>query len=138
MAAVNTKLDKYSFFDEVFSSGRDSLGARCSFPASRFFALVEAMAQLASLHFRSACGPGRQTFLLKVKNISPWLEEAALEGVYELRAELLAKSGMTGLYRAAASASSGEPLVGGEFYISSVEAAEFKDLTDPCKNSSAL
>jgi len=125
-ALINTKLDKYSFFEEVLPAAKDSIGARCSFAKAPRFILVEAMAQLASLHFGRTGGPGRQTFLLKVKNISPWLEEAGLDGVYELKAELLAKSRATGLYRVTASGSPGEHPVGGEFYISSVGREEFK------------
>ena len=129
-ALINTKLDSYSFFDEVLPADGDSLEARCSFASAPRFLLVEAMAQLASRHFRTACGPGRQTFLLKVRNISPWREGAGLEGVYRLKAELLAKSRATGLYRVTAAASPGGPGVSGEFYISSMGREEFKDLTD--------
>lgn len=125
---INTKLDKYSFLGETAASGENSLEARCPFAASQFFTLVEAMARLASLHFRSALPSGRQTFLLKVKNLSPWLERSVLDGAFTLKADLLAKSRATGLYRVTATRPGGAPLVSGEFYISSIDRREFEDL----------
>lgn len=122
---VNTKLDNYSFHGEPVSSGTDSAVTRCSFESAPFFTLAEAMAQLASRHFKTTCGPGRQTFLLKVKNLAPWTGEAVLDGVYELKALLLAKSGAAGLYRVSADRPPEGTAVSGEFYIASVGQEEF-------------
>lgn len=122
---VNTKLDNYSFHGEPVSSGTDSAGTRCTFAADPFFTLVEAMAQLASRHFKKTCGPGRQTFLLKVKKLAPWTGEAVLDGVYELKALLLAKSGAAGLYRVSAARPPEGTAFSGEFYIASVGQEEF-------------
>lgn len=127
---INTKLEKYSFIGEAASADKDSLEAVCSFEALPFFTLIEAMAQLASLHFKRTIGFKRQTFLLRVKNVSPWPVAAPLSGVYALKAGLLAKSRASGFYRVTASGSPGEPLVSGDFYISSVSHEEFKDLAD--------
>lgn len=124
-ALINTKLEKYSFIGGAASSDRDS-EAGCTFEDLPFFTLVEAMAQLASLHFKRAVGPRRRTFLLKVKNVSPWPADAVLSGFYALKAGLLAKSRATGLYRVTASGPPGEPVVSGEFYISSVGREEFE------------
>lgn len=127
---INTKLDGYAFLGEPASPDNDSLEAGCALSNSPFFTLIEAMAQLASLHFRRTIDVKRQTFLLKVKNVSPWVEGAALCGTYSLRACLKAKSSATGLYRVTASRAGGSPCVSGEFYISSVGREEFEGPAD--------
>lgn len=123
---INTGLDEYSFIGEVAFFDEKRLEARCSFADPPFFTLVESMAQAASLHFKKTIGSGRQTFLLKVKKLSPWAEGALPGGVYLLRADLTAQSSATNLYTVLASRSPGTFGVRGEFYISSIEHEEFK------------
>lgn len=126
---INTGLDKYWFIDEVFFYEK-CLEARCSFAGLPFFTLVEAMAQAASLHFKRslAFGSTRHTFLLKVKKVSPWAEGTLRGGVYFLKADLVAQSSATNLYKVRASRSRGTFCVCGEFYISSMDDVEFKGL----------
>lgn len=123
---INTGLDKYSFIGEVAFFDEKRLEARCSFADPPFFTLVEAMAQAASLHFKRTIGSGRQTFLLKVKKVSPWAEGTLPCGVYLLKADLTAKSSATNLYMVRASRSPGPSGVCGEFYISSMDHGKFK------------
>lgn len=121
---INTQLNQYCYLTSVTYINSQKIEGIYHFKNKPFFLLIESMAQIASLHYKINIQYKKKTFLLSIKNYSPWTHEIILNGVVAIKGNLLVSTEESFLYHVHTEFNS--IIYQGDFLISSCDNASFE------------